>query len=50
MQRLDTETLRSKEQSTKVYLVGTVSRWNDGKKAELKSRVSHLNGERIIKE
>lgn len=23
------------------YLVGTVNRWNDGKKAELKDRVKH---------
>lgn len=23
------------------YLVGTVDRWNDGKKAELKDRVKH---------
>lgn len=23
------------------YLVGTVDRWNDGKKAELKDRVNH---------
>lgn len=23
------------------YLVGTVDRWNDGKKAELKDRVTH---------
>ena len=25
------------------YLVGTVDRWNDGKKAELKDRVKHSN-------
>lgn len=31
------------------YLVGTVSRWNDGKKDELRHRVSHTSGEKIIK-
>lgn len=30
------------------YLVGTVSRWNSGKKAELEHRVSHISGESII--
>ena len=30
------------------YLVGTTNRWNDGKKAELNDRVSHMSGERII--
>ena len=50
MQRLDTVALRSKEQSTiKVYLVGSTNRWNAGKKAELKDRVSHISGEKIIK-
>lgn len=32
------------------YLVGTTDRWNSGKKAELKHRVSHTSGERIIKQ
>ena len=27
------------------YLVGTTSRWNNGKLAELKDRVTHINGE-----
>lgn len=31
------------------YLVGTTTRWNAGKKAELEHRVSHLSGERIVK-
>lgn len=31
------------------YLVGSVSRWNNGKKAELKDRVSHISGEKICK-
>ena len=30
------------------YLVGTTDRWNSGKKAELKHRVSHTSGEKII--
>jgi anaerobic ribonucleoside-triphosphate reductase len=30
------------------YLVGTVSRWNDGKKDELRHRVSHTSGNNII--
>lgn len=40
MQRLDTATLRSKEQSTK-YLVGTLDRFNDAKRAEVGDRVKH---------
>lgn len=31
------------------YLVGTVSRWNDGKKSELNNRVTHTNGEKVMK-
>lgn len=27
------------------YLVGTVERWNDGKKAELKDRIKHESNE-----
>ena len=40
MQRLDTTTLRSKEQSIK-YLVGTLDRWNDAKRSEEHDRVKH---------
>lgn len=32
------------------YLVGSVGRWNSGKKAELNARVSHNTGERIMPE
>jgi ribonucleoside-triphosphate reductase len=32
------------------YLVGSVNRWNYGKKAELKDRVSHISGARMIKD
>ena len=32
------------------YLVGSTNRWNSGKKAELKDRVSHISGDRIIKD
>jgi ribonucleoside-triphosphate reductase len=31
------------------YLVGSVNRWNNGKKAELKDRVSHITGEKMLK-
>lgn len=31
------------------YLVGSTNKWNAGKKAELKDRVSHVSGEKIIK-
>jgi ribonucleoside-triphosphate reductase len=31
------------------YLVGSTNRWNAGKKAELKDRVSHVSGEKILK-
>ncbi len=31
------------------YLVGSVGKWNSGKKAELKDRVSHITGEKIVK-
>lgn len=31
------------------YLVGGTNRWNAGKKAELKDRVSHISGDRVIK-
>jgi ribonucleoside-triphosphate reductase len=31
------------------YLVGTVGRWNSGKKAELRDRVSHISGENMLK-
>ena len=40
MQRLDTATPRGKEQSTK-YLVGTMPRWNNAKRAEERDRVKH---------
>lgn len=30
------------------YLVGSTNKWNAGKKAELKDRVSHMSGEKII--
>lgn len=40
MQRLDAATLRSKEQSNK-YLVGTLDRFNNAKRAEVKDRVKH---------
>lgn len=30
------------------YLVGSTNKWNAGKKAELKDRVSHISGEKII--
>ena len=32
------------------YLVGGTSRWNNGKKSELQDRVSHLSGERMLKD
>lgn len=43
MHRLDVLTLRSKEQSitTVMYLVGTMEKWNDAKKAEEHDRVKH---------
>ena len=31
------------------YLVGGVGKWNNGKRAELKDRVSHTSGENILK-
>ena len=31
------------------YLVGSLGRWNSGKKAEVKDRVSHVSGETVIK-
>lgn len=31
------------------YLTTTVSKWNDGKKAEMRDRVSHLSGEKMLK-
>ena len=31
------------------YLVGGTNRWNNGKKAELKDRVSHMSGEKMVK-
>jgi ribonucleoside-triphosphate reductase len=31
------------------YLVGGTNKWNGGKKAELKDRVSHISGEKILK-
>ena len=31
------------------YLVGGTNRWNSGKKAELKDRVSHMSGEKMLK-
>ena len=32
------------------YLVGGTNKWNGGKKAELKDRVSHLSGEKMVKD
>lgn len=32
------------------YLVGGTSRWNEGKKSELKDRVSHISGDRMLKD
>lgn len=32
------------------YLVGGTNKWNNGKKAELKDRVSHMSGEKILKD
>ena len=31
------------------YLVGGTNRWNGGKKAELKDRVSHMSGDKMVK-
>jgi ribonucleoside-triphosphate reductase len=31
------------------YLVGGTNKWNNGKKSELKDRVSHMSGEKILK-
>ena len=31
------------------YLVGSTNKWNAGKKAELRDRVSHISGEKIIR-
>lgn len=41
MQRLHTATIIGKEQSEK-YLVGTMDKWNDAKKAEERDRVKHM--------
>ena len=32
------------------YLVGGTNKWNGGKKAELKDRVSHMSGEKMLKD
>lgn len=32
------------------YLVGGTTKWNGGKKAELKDRVSHISGEKMLKD
>ena len=32
------------------YLVGGTTKWNGGKKAELQDRVSHMSGEKMLKE
>ena len=32
------------------YLVGGTNRWNGGKKAELKDRVSHMSGKKMLKD
>jgi ribonucleoside-triphosphate reductase len=32
------------------YLVGGTNKWNNGKKSELKDRVSHVSGEKMLKE
>ena len=32
------------------YLVGGTNRWNGGKKAELRDRVSHTSGEKVLKD
>lgn len=42
----------STEQGTvhkNVYLVGGTEKWNNGKKSELKDRVSHMSGEKMLK-
>ena len=31
------------------YLVGGTNKWNNGKKSELKDRVSHMSGEKVLK-
>lgn len=32
------------------YLVGGTNKWNNGKRAELNDRVSHMSGERVLKD
>ena len=32
------------------YLVGGTNKWNNGKKSELKDRVSHISGEKVLKD
>ena len=32
------------------YLVGGTTKWNNGKKSELKDRVSHMSGEKMLKD
>lgn len=32
------------------YLVGGTNKWNNGKKSELKDRVSHISGEKMVKD
>ena len=32
------------------YLVGGTGKWNAGKKAELEDRVSHISGEKMLKD
>jgi len=32
------------------YLVGGTNKWNNGKKSELKDRVSHMSGEKMLKD
>lgn len=46
--KCDSENVDALERITG-YLVGGTNRWNAGKKAELKDRVSHISGDRIIK-
>ena len=42
MQRLDTATkIWVRNSPLKAYLVGTMDKWNDAKKAEEKDRVKH---------
>lgn len=43
MQRLDTATKKWVRNSPLKYLVGTIDRWNDGKRCELKDRSTSVD-------